>query len=151
MNIMKTIKLPNGTYQALASGYVSCAKIAGYTCEFKFKNGVRGIYLPDTITIAGDSIKSYLLGADGILLSATEIPKVEMVQNYEDVYYVLQYPNGKFARLDSASGGYSYEVGFKNAEKFTIEKAEEYLRVSNRERFVIKKVNTTSVLTTINA
>ena len=106
--------------------------------------------MPDTITIAGDSIKSYLLGADGILLSAIEIPKVEMVQNYEDVYYVLQYPNGKFARLDSASG-YQYEVGFKNAEKFTIEKAEEYLRVSNRERFVIKKVNTKSVLTTINA
>ncbi len=76
---------------------------------------------------------------------------VEMVQNYEDVYYVLQYPNGKFARLDSASGGYPYEVDFKNAEKFTIEKAEEYLRVSNRERFVIKKVNTKSVLTTINA
>jgi hypothetical protein len=83
--------------------------------------------------------------------TATEIPKVEMVQNYEDVYYVLQYPNGKFARLDSASGGYPYEVGFKDAEKFTIEKAEEYLRVSNRERFVIKKVNTKSVLTTINA
>jgi hypothetical protein len=83
--------------------------------------------------------------------TATEIPKVEMVQNYEDVYYVLQYPNGKFARLDSGSRGYSYEVGFKNAEKFTIEKAEEYLRVSNRERFVIKKVNTKSVLTTINA
>ena len=148
---MKTIKLPNGTYEALASGYVSRAKIAGHTCEFKFKNGVRGIYLPDTITIiAGVCIKSYLLGADGILLSAIEIPKVEMVQNYEDVYYVLQYPNGKFARLDSASG-YQYEVGFKNAEKFTIEKAEEYLRVSNRERFVIKKVNTKSVLTTINA
>ena len=148
---MKTIKLPNGTYQALASGYVSCAKIAGHTCEFKFKNAVRCIHLPDTITIVGDSIKSYLLGADGILLSVIEIPKVEMVQNYEDVYYVLQYPNGKFARLDSASGGYPYEVGFKNAEKFTIEKAEEYLRISNRERFVIKKVNTKSVLTTINA
>ena len=147
---MKTIKLPNGTHQALASGYVSCAKIAGHTCEFKFKNGVRGIYLPDTITIAGDSIKSHLLGIDGILLSVIEIPKVEMAQNYEDVYYVLQYPNGKFARLASASG-YQYEVDFKNAEKFTIEKAEEYLRVSNRERFVIKKVNTKSVLTTINA
>ena len=148
---MKTIKFPNGTYEARASGYVSRAKIAGHTCEFKFKTGRRGIDLPDTVTIVGDSIKSYLLGADGILLSAIEIPKVEMVQNYEDVYYVLQYPNGKFARLDSASGGYPYEVDFKNAEKFTIEKAEEYLRVSNRERFVIKKVNAKSVLTTINA
>ena len=71
---------------------------------------------------------------------------------YED-YYVLQYPNqnNQFVVLDKESTGYSYKTTLKNAEKFTLSKAKEYIAVNNnKEGFIIKHVVCEFVLKTAN-
>lgn len=55
--------LQPGYYPAQASGYISRAIHDGIAHTFKFMNGVRGINIPDTITVSADgSITSIVLG-----------------------------------------------------------------------------------------
>lgn len=55
--------LTKGSYSASASGYTSIFSIGDVKYEATFSKGVRGINIPDTITITDNNIFSSKLGA----------------------------------------------------------------------------------------
>jgi len=60
--------IPAGSYPAVCSGYVSEFKVNGQTYRAKFKIGVRGINIQDTVTVTPEGITSQHLGANGIIV-----------------------------------------------------------------------------------
>lgn len=62
-------QIPDGSYPAIAGGYVSRFQVNGQVVEAKFDNGVRGINIKDTVTIRDGKISSLILGENGQIYS----------------------------------------------------------------------------------
>lgn len=58
----KESRLPNGSYPALAGGYVSTFKIGDRKFEAIFTKGVRGIDVSDTVLVNDGNVFSQVLG-----------------------------------------------------------------------------------------
>lgn len=55
--------LKNGTYEAEAGGQYTTVNHFGRTYKFKaFQIAVKGIAIPDVVTVTGDTVKSKVLG-----------------------------------------------------------------------------------------
>lgn len=63
----KLMTPPDGTYQAVAGGYVSVFQWSIYQYRIKFPMGVRGVGIKDTITVIGNEFNSTVLGTGGKL------------------------------------------------------------------------------------
>lgn len=60
----RTVVLPDGEYQAMASGYVTRFQINETIYTAAFSTGVRGQNIPDVVTVSGSSITSEVLGSE---------------------------------------------------------------------------------------
>lgn len=60
----RTVVLPDGEYQAMASGCVTRFQINETIYTAAFAMGVRGQNIPDVVTVSGSSITSEVLGSE---------------------------------------------------------------------------------------
>ena len=63
---------PDGDYKAVAGGYYSTFQWSIYKYTVKFREGVRGVNVPDRITVVGNTFTSKVLGGEGYLETPAE-------------------------------------------------------------------------------